>query len=83
MISIKGVKVKAVNIKCTDDNRNVTGDYVILSSTDKVIAKQGFNGYNEIAVALSPDTEVLLDNFLSAMEKDVEKTTGLCSDEGK
>ena len=64
MISIKGITLANINIQKDEQGVNkVTGDYRLMSNTDVVLAKQGFNGYSEIQIQFSLDTIKSLNDF--------------------
>ena len=81
MIGLKGIKIGSVSItRDSEGKENVTGDYSLMSTNDKVLAKQGFNGYNEIKVSLSHETQKALDSFLSGIKDDCLTILGLRED---
>ena len=78
-ISIRGIRIENVTItrdSSTGEN-NVTGDYSLISTADKVLAKQGFNGYNEIKLGMSADTVKALNTFLKGIKNDMSGVLGL------
>ena len=77
MIGIKGIRIDDVDIVVKENEDSLSGHYSIISSTDKVIAKQGFNSYNNIKVDMSQETKKLLIDFLASLKKDVQTMTGL------
>lgn len=76
-IGIKGLRIDDVAITTKESGDEIQGHYSIISTMDKVIAKQSFNGYNEIKITMSQETQTLLSSFLSSLKKDVETITGL------
>ena len=50
-LSVVGVKVNNFRIEVKEDGTTeVTGNYALISNKGTVVAKQGFNGYNEVKV---------------------------------
>jgi hypothetical protein len=78
-ITIEGCKVIRVAADRDKDTgeMKLTGSYELISSTGVVIAKQGFNGYNEITLGLSSETIVAREAFLRGLSKDLNTTLGL------
>lgn len=79
-IAIQGIRI--VNITLTRDEKGenkVTGDYELISTSDIVLAKQGFNGYNGIKVDMSLETKQALNTFLNGFKKDTVTILGLDS----
>ena len=78
MITIKGIKIKDVSItKDNDGITKVSGNYELLSNTDKVLAKQEFGGYNSVKLEQSPDTAKLVMEAMLAIKNDLEIQLGL------
>lgn len=78
MITIKGIKVTSIDVDVDAEGKEkMTGKYSLISNTDKVLAKQGFNSYNDIEVAWSSDTKIALQNLLKGIKQDVKTTLGL------
>lgn len=78
MITIKGIKMKSINIdKDNDGQLKLTGNYDLLSNTDKVLAKQEFGTYNSVKLEQSPDTAKLIHEVMKAVKEDLEKQLGL------
>lgn len=77
-IAIRGIRISSISIIRTDDGKEkVSGNYELISTNDKVLAKQGFNGYNDIEVAMSGDTMKLFNDFMVNMKKDIQGILGL------
>ena len=55
----------------------VEGNYALMSSMDKVLAKQGFNGYNDLKVSMSSDTTKALNTFINNLKSDINNILGL------
>ncbi len=76
-IGIKGLRIDNVAIASKEGGNEISGNYSIISTTDKIIAKQGFNSYDEVKITMSQETKTALNTFLAALKKDAETTTGL------
>ncbi|HDZ77109.1 MAG TPA: hypothetical protein ENH41_03400 [Candidatus Omnitrophica bacterium] len=78
-IMIKEIKLEDINI--TKDKETgvlkVEGDYSLMSVTDTVLAKQGFNGYNEIKVELTKEAREALNKFYSGLKESIQAILGL------
>ena len=76
-IAIQGIKVDEVKItRGKDATEKITGDYSLLSTQGRVLAKQGFNDWNEVAVSLSANTIGLCNKFMEGVQKDIETVLG-------
>ncbi len=78
-IAIRGIRIENITLTRDKDSgeNSVTGDYSLISTADKVLAKQGFNGYNEIKMAWSGETIKALNSFLAGVKTDVQNMLGL------
>ena len=78
-IGIKGLRIDKIDIVTVPDegDEKVAGSYSIISTKDKVIAKQNFNGFNDIKITMSSGTKEVLGNFIASIKKDAENSTGL------
>jgi hypothetical protein len=78
-ITIKGFRIEHLAMNRQDENGSVkiTGTYSIISSADKVIAKQSFGDYNGIEIKPSADTIRKMDEFLKAFRTDLNSTLGM------
>ena len=77
-IMIRGIRLDNVGLSREDDgNYKLTGQYSLMSEADKVLAKQGFNGYENIALSPSADTVDALNKFLAGVKSDLEKILGI------
>ena len=75
MISIKGVRVEKVEIERDEKGGvKVQGSYSIISSGDKVIATQTFNGYSSIKVELDGDGAKAVVDARDAIQRAIEKS---------
>ena len=79
-ITIKGLKVNNIHIEPDQSNGGYkisTADYSLVSSTDKVLAKQTIGGYQGMALEPSPATKQALEIFATSYAKDVQSLLGL------
>jgi len=77
-IAIQGIRITSVSLsKDGDGNEKVEGNYELVSTNDKVLAKQGFNGYSGIKVEMSLETKQSLLAFLTGIRKDTMIVLGL------
>jgi len=79
MVTIQGVRVTSVSLnRDADGVVKMTGSYSLVSSSDKVIAKQDFNGYSsDLKVEATGETVILLDNLMKAIKSNIETQLGL------
>jgi hypothetical protein len=83
MVSIKGVRLDSISITKEGDESKITGAYALISSTDAVLAKQSFNGYEGMKVVFSPATIQALRDFIKGAKGDLETILGLNEPEGE
>ena len=77
-ITLEGLKVTTVDIRRDETGKPVyTGNYELISSNGIVVAKQGMNGYQQVAVAPSPKTSELMHNLMQSISDDARATLGL------
>lgn len=78
-ISIQGIKIP--NFTATKDKESgllkVTGDYELVSSTDVVLARQTFNGYNSVKLEPSPASSKLMMDLMVSLTNDLNQVLGL------
>ena len=77
MIGLQGIKVDSVSIDRREGEAQVTGRYSLVSTSDIVLAKQSFNTYGEVKVALSAGTQTALNRFMAELKTDIQNTLGL------
>jgi hypothetical protein len=79
MISIKGLRIPSLEVRRDTEKGtlNVTGYYELVSENDIVLAKQSFNDYSGTKLALSSDSQSLLNQFVASIKSDAEKALGL------
>ncbi len=81
MITIQGIKIDNINItKDSDGKEKITGIYKLISSEDKVLAKQGFNTYSDIEISWTASTIDALNEFMKKVKDDVKLTLGIKED---
>jgi len=78
-ITIKGIKITqlTVNIKGDEGDEGITSQYALMSSEDKVLAKQDIGGYNGMKLSPSADTIGALNEFLKLYKRDINTVLGL------
>ena len=76
-ITIQGVKIKNVTIEFGGDVTKLEGDYELLSNTGVVLAKQGFNGYNDLKVGLSPAADAKLREAIAELTSNINRALGV------
>lgn len=83
MITIKGIKLKDINItKDNDGNLKLSGNYDLLSNTDKVLAKQEFGGYNNLKLEQTPETAKKIHEVMLEIKSNLEVQLGLVEENG-
>ncbi len=79
-ITIKGIRLENISIDRDAENGGFkisNSSYSLLSSVDKVLAKQTIGGYGGIVLEPSPATVKSLQDFMQAYQSDVVMTLGL------
>ena len=79
-ITIKGIRVESINLLLSKESGSMElqqAEYSLISSVDKVLAKQTIGGYNSMKVEASRDTLNLLEKFVESYKKDVSDVLGL------
>jgi hypothetical protein len=77
-ITLKGVRVDHFSVERKDNGEyEISARYDLLSSEDKVLAKQSIGGYSDMTIQPSIDTRRALDVFLASYNADIGKTLGL------
>jgi hypothetical protein len=77
-ITIGGIKIKKVDISFGDSGElKFTGTYHLSSNTGVVLAKQDFNGYNDIKLNGTQDTIQKILDSIKSLETDLTNTLGL------
>lgn len=78
-IGIQGVRLSKLHIDLNDKTSGYkpTGEYEILSTTGKTLAKQSIGGFGGIEVPASIETVRLLNQLCAAYAKDVRTMIGL------
>lgn len=79
-ITIKGIRIESLTIKTGGEDgetSGVTSEYSLISSDDKVLAKQSVGGYNGLKVGPSADTIGVLNQFLKLYKRDINTVLGL------
>ncbi len=77
-ITIKGIRIESLSIARDSDGRDqITAAYSLLSSLDRVLAKQEVNGYNGVKIQPSPATLKAFGDAITAYRNDICLTIGL------
>ena len=79
-ITIKGVRVDDIHIEPDLEGGGYkikTAQYSLISSVDKVLAKQTIGGYNSLTLEPSPETKKALAAFTKSYTNDVQGVLGL------
>lgn len=77
-IGIKGIRVDSVQVARGEDGQQaITASYSLISTADKVLAKQAIGGYNGMTIQPSAQTIGALDAFLKLYVADVNTVLGL------
>ena len=80
VITIKGIRVEslAINISTETGNYQIeTAQYSLISSLDRVLAKQTIGGYQGVVVQPSGQTIKALNDFMELYRADVRAVVGL------
>ncbi len=79
-ITIKGIRIKSINIQRSEESGGMelnSAEYCLISSTDRILAKQSIGGYGGVTVSPSQETLELLSKFTESYQKDVTGVLGL------
>lgn len=77
MIGLKGIRLAQLNLTMKNGQAEITGTYQLVSTTDKILANQHFNGYDELKISMSGPTLKALDAFLGAYKSEITTMIGL------
>lgn len=79
-ITLKGIRLESLSFSRDEKDGGYTvpqAEYSLITSTDKVVAKQTISGYYGLKLALSAATVKALEDFVALYMKDVRAVTGL------
>ncbi len=78
-ISIQGIKLRRLSLENDKETGayKVTGSYELVSNTGIVLAKQSFNGYDEIKVEGGAETKQAINNLVERFTLELNATLGL------
>lgn len=79
-ITIKGIRIEQVTIDRDVEgggHKLSTASYALISSVDKVLAKQSLGGYGDMKLEPSATTVAALRAFMDSYQADVVATLGL------
>jgi hypothetical protein len=73
---ITGIRVDSLDISREKDSTEIkcSGNYALISDKGVVMAKQGFNGYNDIKVQVDP---AAMRDMLGIVEEAIAQTIGI------
>lgn len=79
MIAIKGIRIESLTITRADDGKadEITAQYALISTADKVLAKQSVGGYDGVKLQPSPATVKAFADALAAYKADLNIILGL------
>lgn len=82
-LNVRSVRVDGITIEKGDDTvrRKISGGYSLMSDVDSVIAKQRFNGYDELKVEPSTRTLNALEAFIVSLRQDISALVGIPLDD--
>jgi hypothetical protein len=76
-IGIKGIRLDTVTLSTEDDQEKISGGYSLISTADKVLAKQSVGGYQGMDIKPSPGTIKAMRDFILAYKNDIQMVLGL------
>lgn len=79
-ITIKGIRIEDISISRDSDGGGFkigSATYSLLSSADKVLAKQPIGGYGSMVLEPSPATVKALRDLVASYKQDIVMTLGL------
>jgi len=78
MITMKGIRLPSLDIRRNAEKGTyeISGYYELVSSNDTILAKQAFNGYNDIKLSPSPESSNLIHKLMVSLNNDMEKILG-------
>jgi hypothetical protein len=77
MITIAGAKVNNLSVTREGDKPKLTGQSSLMTSDEKVLAKQSFNDYGGMEIAWSAETTKAIDNLLACVKNDIHTNIGV------
>ena len=78
-ITIQGIKLTSLSVTLNkeDGAYTFTGNYELISNTGVTLAKQSFNGYNDVKLNGSIETNKALNDLVGVVKKDLNTTLGI------
>ena len=73
-LKINRINVTSITVQKGQDGVSIAGNYELISEKGTVVAKIGFNGYNEAKFEID---KKLLKNFIDEIESTIEIETGI------
>lgn len=80
MITISGIRIDTINANRDkgESKYTFTSNYSLISSTEKVVARQSTGGYGEtMKCDPSPQTAKLFEAFITSFTSDISELIGL------
>lgn len=76
-ISIEGIKITQAAIVEKEGEMEIQGTYALMGSNGIVLAKQSFNGYNDMKLNLSPDGKKKFHDFMGVLKSELSASLGM------
>lgn len=79
-ITVRGIRLEDISLSRNaeeNEHKIASATYSLISSADKVLAKQCIGGYGGMVLEPSPATVQALRAFISSYQSDVTTTLGL------
>ena len=76
-IMLKAARVDHFAVERENGEYKITARYELISSEDKVLAKQSIGGYGGMTIEVSAATRKALDAFLKSYNADIGEALGL------
>lgn len=76
-VGIRGIRLESLSVGKDGDSFKVSGQYALISTVDKVLAKQTFNQYGGMDIPASPATVRAMEDLRSSLEADISAHIGL------
>ena len=78
MLTLEGVKLVDLSISQDDKGAvKVQGNYNLVSSSGRVLAKQGFNGYNEVKLPESIEVQKAVKELWKTLKNELDIHLGM------
>ena len=77
MLTIKEIRLTNIEIKIEDGKRQISGKYMLIGDTGKIIAKQAFGEYSDIKLELSREAITDIENLTDTITTEIELLIGM------